>query len=260
MGPLLQDLSEELALAKSAEACLDILGETPKHLGLQSVGFREQIDSPIALRLPDSFVWEKRFGWPTGFISGWLDQEHGGYFPIKQLMRNPDAPAHWFLAREQRGGRTLTKRQRSAVQYMLDFGICQGLTVPVALPFGRTGCITWFASDDRRHPYGDIQLIALLQTIAERFFDGIDRNRSWSPVSPLSQHEAECLYWAARGMSDKEIARLIERSADTSRFHIKSAIRKLDAVNRTHAVALAINAAFIEPIDRQRAVSLPNRN
>jgi len=59
-------------------------------------------------------------------------------------------------------------------------------------------------------------------------------------------------------MSDKEIARMIERSADTVSFHIKSAVRKLDAVNRTHAVALAVRAALIEPADPRPPFALPD--
>ena len=94
--------------------------------------------------------------------------------------------------------------------------------------------------------------------LVQRFFDGIDRSRLWIAASPLSPRETECLHWAARGMSDKEIARRIGRSADTVSFHIKAAIRKLDAVNRTHAVALAVRAALIEPTDPQPPFAVPD--
>ncbi len=255
MDLAMTDFINELAASTTAQECLDILARTPKGRGVEAGGFREEIERPIALRLPESDAWEARLGWPTGFVAGWIKGGHGAHFPIKQIMRNPSVPRHWILTRKTsgHGPGNYTARQRRALQYMLGFGICRGLTIPVRLPFGRTGCVTWFASDDDRHLAVDDPSTQLLQAAAEYFFEGIDRSRLWIAASPLSERETECLHWAARGMSDKEIARLIQRSVDTSSFHIKSAIRKLDAVNRTHAVALAVRAAFIEPTDPRQS-------
>lgn len=254
-----RNLVRELTSTTTAHQCLDILAETPRSLGFQIVGFREEIERPIAPRLPDSDAWERRFGWPSGFVAGWIAEGHGANFPIGRVMRKFDAACQWTLPdrAQAHGTMQITSRQRRAVQYMRRFGIRQGLTIPVGLPFGRTGCVTWFAAEDER-PAVDSQVIGLLQIAVQQFFDGIDRSRLWIAASPLSQRETECLHWAARGMSDKEIARMIERSADTVSFHIKSAVRKLDAVNRTHAVALAVRAALIEPADPRPPFALPD--
>jgi DNA-binding CsgD family transcriptional regulator len=259
MGLPVTDLVGELASSTNAHQCLDILAETPRRLGFQIVGFREEIGQPIAPRLPDNSAWERRFGWPNGFVAGWIAEGHGVHFPINQVMRRPGTACQWLLPARpaDRGPGEFTSRQRRAVEYMRSFGIRKGLTVPVGLPFGRTGCVTWFASDGEG-PSIDGQLIRHLQAAVQRFFDGIDRSRLWIAASPLSPRETECLHWAARGMSDKEIARRIGRSADTVSFHIKAAIRKLDAVNRTHAVALAVRAALIEPTDPQPPFALPD--
>ncbi|MCB1625310.1 MAG: autoinducer binding domain-containing protein [Pseudomonadales bacterium] len=241
-------LLAELTSSSSAHECLEILAATPPHLGFDVVGFREEMARPIAPRLPDRGARDGRFGWPNGFMERWIAEGHGRHFPIAQLMQKPDVACQWALpgARPERGALALTDRQWRSVQYMRSFGIDQGLTVPVRLPFGRTACVTWFASEDRQLTI-DTQTMDALQIAAQRFFDGIDRSRLWTAASPLSARETECLHWAARGLSDKKIARVIERSVDTVAFHIKSATRKLDAVNRTHAVALAVRAALIEP-------------
>ena len=70
MGLPVTDLVGELASSTNAHQCLDILAETPRRLGFQIVGFREEIGQPIAPRLPDNSAWERRFGWPNGFVAG----------------------------------------------------------------------------------------------------------------------------------------------------------------------------------------------
>jgi DNA-binding CsgD family transcriptional regulator len=55
----------------------------------------------------------------------------------------------------------------------------------------------------------------------------------------LSAREIETLRWSALGKSTEEIADIIGRSAETARFHLKNAVRKLGANNRVHAIALA---------------------
>ncbi len=248
----LGNLLAELASSSSAHECLDILAATPPRLGFDIVGFREEMDRPIAPRLPDTGAMDGRFGWPSGFMERWISEGHGRYFPIAQLMPVPRVACPWTLpgGRRGRGALALTGRQWRSVQYIRSFGIDQGFTVPVRLQFGRTACVTWFASEDRQ-PTVENQTIEALQIVVQQFFDGIDRSRLWSAASPLSQRETECLHWAARGMGDKKIARVIERTVDTVAFHIKSATRKLGAVNRTHAVALAVRAALIEPTDAE---------
>ena len=143
-----RDLVRELTSTTTAHQCLDILAETPRSLGFQIVGFREEIERPIAPRLPDSDAWERRFGWPSGFVASWIAEGHGANFPIGQVMRKRDMACQWTLS--DRAAMQITSRQHRAVQYMRRFGIRQGLTIPVRLPFGRTGCVTWFAAEDER--------------------------------------------------------------------------------------------------------------
>lgn len=53
----------------------------------------------------------------------------------------------------------------------------------------------------------------------------------------LSDRELEAIRLVARGKSDWEIATILGISEYTARFHVDNARRKLDAVNRAHAVA-----------------------
>lgn len=59
------------------------------------------------------------------------------------------------------------------------------------------------------------------------------------PLESLSSREIECLRWSAAGKSSDEIAIILELSPHTVVGYLKSAMRKLDSVNRMQAVARA---------------------
>ncbi|KQW29198.1 LuxR family transcriptional regulator [Rhizobium sp. Root274] len=59
------------------------------------------------------------------------------------------------------------------------------------------------------------------------------------PKEKLSAREIECLRWSAAGKSSDEIAIILDISTHTVVSYLKSAMRKLEAVNRMQAVARA---------------------
>jgi LuxR family transcriptional regulator, quorum-sensing system regulator BjaR1 len=62
----------------------------------------------------------------------------------------------------------------------------------------------------------------------------------------LTPREREVLAWVARGKSAWEIGEILDIAKRTVDEHVQSAVRKLGAVNRTHAVALAIRDHLVE--------------
>ncbi len=61
----------------------------------------------------------------------------------------------------------------------------------------------------------------------------------------LSPREKEVLRLAADGLGNKDIANQLVVSLETVKTHMKSIIKKLEALNRTHAVALGIRREII---------------
>jgi DNA-binding NarL/FixJ family response regulator len=59
-------------------------------------------------------------------------------------------------------------------------------------------------------------------------------------TQPLSPREREILTVAAAGLSTKAIARQLELSPNTVKFHLQAAFEKLGAATRTEAVVTAI--------------------
>lgn len=62
---------------------------------------------------------------------------------------------------------------------------------------------------------------------------------------PLTSREATVLHWISRGKTNEEIGMILNISICTVRIHVQNIIRKLNASNRTHAVAKAIKAGLI---------------
>ena len=53
------------------------------------------------------------------------------------------------------------------------------------------------------------------------------------------------LAWVAQGKSASEIAEILHIAKRTVDEHVQTAVRKLGAQNRTHAVAIALRDAII---------------
>ncbi|WP_375210728.1 helix-turn-helix domain-containing protein [Hyphococcus sp.] len=65
------------------------------------------------------------------------------------------------------------------------------------------------------------------------------RSASNIAVSILTARERQCLLWAGAGKRDRDIASLLSISEKTASGYIESAVRKLNARNRTHAWRIA---------------------
>ena len=64
-------------------------------------------------------------------------------------------------------------------------------------------------------------------------------------VEPLSGRELDVLRHLAEGLSNKEIARALDISEHTVKFHVNAILGKLSAQSRTEAVVRATRAGLI---------------
>jgi DNA-binding CsgD family transcriptional regulator len=64
-------------------------------------------------------------------------------------------------------------------------------------------------------------------------------------LTDISPREGEVLRLCGDGHSNEEIAAVLVVSLETVKTHMKSIIRKLEAKNRTHAVAIGIRRGII---------------
>jgi DNA-binding CsgD family transcriptional regulator len=95
----------------------------------------------------------------------------------------------------------------------------------------------------------------ILAAARPHHFAVLRRNGVWTKLqtteAPTTTHsltprEVEVLTWAARGKSAWEIGEILHISKRTVDEHVQAAVRKLDAANRTQAVAIALLHRMIE--------------
>jgi DNA-binding NarL/FixJ family response regulator len=66
------------------------------------------------------------------------------------------------------------------------------------------------------------------------------------PADQLSEREIDVLQHVGRGAANKTVAARLGISEETVKVHMKHILAKLDAVDRTHAVTIALSRGIIE--------------
>jgi len=82
--------------------------------------------------------------------------------------------------------------------------------------------------------------------VLKQFQDIVSMGKTMETVTaPLTHRETQILNYIAEGNSNKQIARILGISEQTIKNHVSSILRKLNANDRAHAVALAIRHGWI---------------
>lgn len=89
----------------------------------------------------------------------------------------------------------------------------------------------------------DLEILGL---VIENRLRRADRRAGSEPQVHLTDREREVLTWAARGKTSADIAIILGLSERTVNFHCDQAMKRLDVINRTQAVATAITQGLIE--------------
>jgi LuxR family transcriptional regulator len=86
----------------------------------------------------------------------------------------------------------------------------------------------------------------LAHVFHETAYPLFDRDARVSTKMRLTERERECLRYSAKGLSAKEISRIIDRSVPTVVMHLNAAAKKLGAKNRTQAVVRATHYRLLD--------------
>lgn len=126
-----------------------------------------------------------------------------------------------------------------------DFGLRQGYTHGLGNLKGDKGSIFSFAGRKiKRDPRTEVILTHIIPHLHQALTRIICQYKPCNAM--LSSREREVLKWIKDGKSTWEISRILSISQDTVKFHVKRIMQKLDAVNRSQAVAIAIEQGLID--------------
>ncbi len=112
---------------------------------------------------------------------------------------------------------------------------------------GREGSLFSLAGEMQDHPRHRL----ILDTLAPHLHQALSRVATGVEAKAnvaLSAREKEVLSWIRQGKSSWEISVILGISERTVKFHISTIMSKLNAVNRSHAVAIAMSMNLI-PVD-----------
>jgi DNA-binding CsgD family transcriptional regulator len=188
-------------------------------------------------------------GWPVECLHAWRRSGLGRHCPVASLCGRRADPFHWSCDASDTSwcGRELGLEERKALEHYGRY-VVDGFAVPVRLARGGTGYVSWCSREGCARERAEANLGSMF-FIAHAFIrhaESLLEQQGRDPTcGRLTARERECLTWAARGKNEEEIALLIHRSRDTVHFHLRNAALKLDAGNRTHAVAIACMRGLI---------------
>lgn len=180
--------------------------------------------------------------WPSDLIS---EFDQGGLLvgsPVLAHLRRASIPFRYDV--EQNHLRRDPESAAVSRMLFLRFRMGRGAYFPVHDASGARGAIS-FSGD--REPFTTEEMMELtylsifvFQQLAEiRELDS--RNGDM-----LTERELDCLNWTAAGKTSVEIAEILTLSEHTINHYLNRATKKLDAVNRTQAVAKALRFGLIK--------------
>ncbi|MFN3686846.1 helix-turn-helix transcriptional regulator [Salinarimonas sp.] len=227
---------EALRRAETREALRDAPRDTLEHLGLT---YSVVTGLPkTGAELGSAILHEDLpAGWREHYLrSGFLQHD-----PVARRCRISPVPFAWSEApydpvRDPFAARVMAQARAA--------GMRSGFCVPVFGVGGSVGCVSFSGADARVAPKatGGIVMLALgAYEAAARIADPERR----TPRRALTDRERQVLMMLAKGHCTQEIARRLGIAERTALAHISSSCRKLDAVNRNHAVAIAINERIL---------------
>jgi DNA-binding CsgD family transcriptional regulator len=242
-------VSDEIRRQTSLESASAVLAEAAHGLGWDLAAYHVNIDAEDLPRNQRGGYIAEMMGWPTECLQGWRRFGLGRHCPIAALCGREADAFHWTCdERDTRWyGGELTVEQRQVMNHYGRY-VGHGVAVPVRLASGGTGYVSWCSRECGDSSSLDASLGSVFfisYAFIRHAASLLEEQTCERAAGRLTVRERECLTWAARGKNEEEIASLIHRSRDTVHFHLRNAAVKLDAGNRTHAVAIACTRGLI---------------
>lgn len=201
------------------------------------------------------------------FARGYFENKFIHVDPCIVRARRTNTPFAWSDVQVQHYKGVRKSGAQRTMEYAYDFGFRDGFIVPFhfsdALGRINSSLIVFFWSDATqkfqfvvsRKKY-DLHIIMIywaqraVDIIGEQVRDGArfaPKAVDYAAEEELTDRERDVLSWAGRGKSVLDTAEILNLSEDTVKTHIRNALKKLNANNKTHAVTKAIYLGLIVP-------------
>lgn len=220
----------EIDAACSTERALDIFQGVLERYGLHSFLI-------TGLPVPHDSGWHRAIlhdGWPSEWSIRYESEGHFLHDPCAARSRLTAEPFLW----DQLPTGDLTPRSRLVMDEAAEFGLKDGICVPIHVPLAGPAVVT-AASDRVEVPPDAMPLIETLCVHIFRKVGGLESKLDDDECSPLTPRERELLQWSAHGKTTDDISCILGVTTNTVESHQRNIRDKLGAINVTHAVVKA---------------------
>ncbi|MDJ0894486.1 MAG: autoinducer binding domain-containing protein [Alphaproteobacteria bacterium] len=197
------------------------------------------------------------FGRPSpsniySYSEDWMDHyEVEGYGLIDPTFSQAAKTVLPYTWQRLKQHRDLDRRGRRVFEEAREFGLIQGVSIPVHGPEGALALLS-FATGTSEDEFSEIlnTSFEILPSIAsythEACMQVAPGSDDYQDIC-LTPRERECLTWTANGKTSWEIGEILGISRKTADFHLDGAARKLGVFSKHHAVVKALLLGLIEP-------------
>ncbi|MCV9937329.1 LuxR family transcriptional regulator [Boseaceae bacterium BT-24-1] len=196
------------------------------------------------LPVPHDSEWHRAIlhdGWSREWFIRYESEGHFPHDPCAARSRLSAKPFFWHQL--PAGG--LTPRGRLVMDEAAEFGMKDGICVPIHVPLAGPAVVT-AASDRIDVPPGAMPLIETLCVHLFRKVSGWENRSDKDEGSPLTPRERELLQWSAQGKTNEDISCILGIATHTVESHQRNIRDKLDAINIVHAVVKALRRDEIQ--------------
>ncbi|WKZ33396.1 MAG: LuxR C-terminal-related transcriptional regulator [Thermodesulfobacteriota bacterium] len=177
----------------------------------------------------------------------WPDEWAGIYTSEQLCKRDPvflfnishQQAYTWSEAMRNFPGKPGEDVMNKASEFRLKYGLSSGISSD-----GPKGSIFSFAGDRDRFTSHHLMILDILTPHLHQALVRICGSR-FKADAPLSHREREVLKWVREGKTNWEISVILSISERTVKFHIQNIERKLNAVNKAHAIAIALDSGLL---------------
>ena len=179
--------------------------------------------------------------WEQAFLKAYEKLGLMRFTPVIRALKAGPTPFPWDV--EMLHGAEEPGHANPPARLLNDHGYLGGIYVPVhgLTSFHGAIALAGLRTEISADEAGDLQLAAfvIFGILAACRFD--DNRKS----NPLSGRERDCLKLAMIGKTSSEIGTILSLSEYTVSQYLSSATRKVNASNRTHAVAIAAQMGYL---------------
>ena len=178
-------------------------------------------------------------GWPPEWFELYTRENFSVMDPIPKYGASTLQPFEWSEARYD-------KESNPAAHLVMtraaEFRLMEGYCIP--LHYDEGGAVISMATEQLNIDPVAKSALQLIGVYAHNRIRSLGRPTSERAL--LTAREREILRWAADGKTSWEVSVILRISERTVKFHLIQASRKLNAVNRTSAVAKALARGLIK--------------